>query len=126
MTFWYSSDCADVIIANYGFLHPLVPSCAPTDDWEKDSAEWKEKTKMRERELVEVYRRIDGLKDEIIGLESQLIKCGCEDGEKKEANTKFRKDGHHHSLRQDVGVRGRINEIDEQELTIQQAMEELG
>lgn len=135
MTFWYSSDCADAIIANYGFMHPLVPSCITTEDWEKEGSEWREKTKKREKELWEVYRRVDLLKDELAELERKLISCGCDDGEKKHIYSmptassaeakKLRKDGHH-SLRQDIGVRGRVHEIDEQEITIQQAMEELG
>lgn len=135
MTFWYSSDCADAIIANYGFVHPLVPSCLTPDDWEKESGEWREKAEMREKELREVMRRMGLLKDELIALERKLISCGCDDGEDNQMYSmptasideakKLRKDGHH-SLRQDIGVRGRVHEIDEQEITIQQAMEELG
>ncbi len=135
VTFWYSSDCADAIIANYGFIHPLVPSCTTPDDWEKESGEWREKTKMREKELWDVYRRVDLLKNEVAALERKMISCGCNDEEKKQIYSmptvssaeakKLRKDGHH-SLRQDIGVRGRVHEIDEQEIAIQQAMEELG
>ncbi|KAL7536034.1 hypothetical protein ACHAXR_006876 [Thalassiosira sp. AJA248-18] len=141
VTFYYSSDCSDVIIANFGFLHPLVPQCAAPEDWEKKSDEWKEKTKMREKELWEVYRKVDLLKDELAILESQLVTCECEDGEKKkqhqhqqlysmptasssiESNHKLRKDGQHHSLRQDIGVRGRMNE---QAQITEEMMEELG
>ena len=135
MTFWYSSDCSDAIIANFGFLHPLVPPCAAPEDWEKKSDEWKEKTEMRERELWEVLRKVELLKDELAVLESQLVSCECEDGEKKHIysmptassieSIQKRKDGHQHSLPQDIGVRGRIHELEQQDIT-QEMMEELG
>lgn len=143
VTFWYSSDCSDVIIANFGFLHPLVPPCAAPEDWQKRSDEWREKTELREQELWEVYRKYDMLKEELASMESQLRSCECsEDGEKKrvyamptasssgggvaEANSQnLRKDGGHHSLRQEFGVRGRMHDQHQQEIT-HQVMEELG
>ncbi len=81
---------------------------------------------MLEKELWEVYERVDLLKDALAVLDSRLISCGCEVGEKKqtylsEANQKLRKNGHHHALRQEV----RAQELDQQQLT-QQVMEELG
>ena len=102
---------------------------------------------MQEKELWEVYKENDMLKEELTVLESQLSSCECgEDGEKakkmkkeevtysmptansgsSEATThqKLRKDGQqHHSLRQDIGVRGHL--ADQEKLT-EQMMEELG
>jgi len=126
ITFWYSSDCSDVIIANFGFTHPLVPPCEAPEDWEKTSYEWREKANMLEEELWEVYGRVDLMKDALAVLDSRLISCGCEVGEKKqthssEANQKLRKNGRHHALRQE----GRTQELDQQQLN-QQVMEELG
>ena len=104
---------------------------------------------MHERELWEVYKENDLLREELTVLESQLISCECdEDGEKKKKNTKekeevtysmptassgsseatthqkLRKDGQHHSLRQDIGVRGHY--LADQEKLTEQMMEELG
>ena len=133
VTFWYSSDCSDIIIANFGFLHPLVPKCEAPKDWKEKSVELKEKTKVLER-------KVDLLKQERSDLESKLSRCENEyDQEEKQkveyamptANNpetqqqqqqKLRKDGHH-SLRQEVRVRGRMH--DQQEIT-EQMMEELG
>ena len=149
VTFFYSSDCSDVIIANFGFLHPLVPPCdvpPSQEEWERKSEEWDEKTKMWEKELWEVYQKQDLLKDGLTVLESQLVSCECEDGERKddakqqqqqvysmptesssagaEVNNN-KKPQHHHSLRQDsnFGVRGRVNEPD---YATKEMMEELG
>ncbi|KAL9184214.1 hypothetical protein ACHAXT_002300 [Thalassiosira profunda] len=129
VTFYYSSDCADVIVANFGFLHPLVPPCL-AEDWEKTSDEWEQKAKMREKELWEVYQKVDLLKDEMAVLESQLVSCGCEDGEKKDQPIysmptagRTAAEEHHtlrnrnQHIRHDTGVRGRLND---------EMMEELG
>ena len=134
VTFWYSSDCSDVIIANFGFLHPLVPKCEAPKDWKEKSVDLKEKTKV-------LQQKFDLLKQERSELESRLSRCksGEDDQEEKvkvtyamptankpetqqQQQQKLRKDGHH-SLRQEVRVRGRMH--DQQEIT-EQMMEELG
>ena len=134
MTFWYSSDCSDVIIANFGFLHPLVPKCETPKDWKEKTIELTEKTKV-------LQRKVDLLKQEREDLENRLSRCENEEYEQEKkqkvdyamptANSpetqqqqqqKLRKDGHH-SLRQEVRVRGRMH--DQQEIT-EQMMEELG
>lgn len=134
MTFWYSSDCSDVIIANFGFLHPLVPKCETPKDWKEKTIELKEKTKV-------LQRKVDLLKQEREDLENRLSRCENEEYEQEKkqkvdyamptANSpetqqqqqqKLRKDGHH-SLRQEVRVRGRMH--DQQEIT-EKMMEELG
>ncbi|KAL7519796.1 hypothetical protein ACHAWX_004553 [Stephanocyclus meneghinianus] len=117
VTFWYSSDCSDVIVANYGFLHPLVPPCMSLEDW-KDRAEiFEEKARICEDEMWDLYSRFDLLKEELSDMSSQLVECGCIEGEKKHSipfaektarsdllQQKLRKEGH--SARQDFGVRG--------------------
>ena len=135
VTFWYSSDCSDVIIANFGFLHPLVPPCAPPEDWEKRSDEWRDTTKLREKELWEVYRNMDLLKEEMAVLESQLVSCDCEDGEKKQNQEQQQLDSAMSTAsssgsaaataeaNQQLRIRGRINE---QVQINQKMMEELG
>jgi len=132
VTFWYSSDCSDVIVANFGFLHPLVPKCEAPKDWKEKSMELKEKTKA-------LQRKVDLLRQERTELEGRLSRCENEEDDDQEekqkveyamptANSpethqqKLRKDGHH-SLRQEVRVRGRMH--DQQEIT-EQMMEELG
>ncbi|KAL3826768.1 hypothetical protein ACHAXA_000594 [Cyclostephanos tholiformis] len=124
ITFWYSSDCSDVIIANFGFTHPLVPPCESPKDLEEKSNEWRDKAKLLEEELRVVNERLGLLKDAMSVLDSRLISCGCE-GKRQtyssEINQKLRKSGHHQALRQEV----RTQEPDQQQLT-QQVMEELG
>jgi len=82
VTFWYSSECSDVIIANYGFLHPLVPPCPapPPEDDVETIQKWKARAKHLEEQLWDAYTDMDLLKDELIVMQSQLISCGCEDG----------------------------------------------
>mmetsp|Transcript_31695 Transcript_31695/g.58056 ORF Transcript_31695/g.58056 Transcript_31695/m.58056 type:complete len:329 (-) Transcript_31695:97-1083(-) len=148
VTFWYSSDCADVIIANFGFLHPLVPPCEqppPPDDEEdrerKKSEEWKDEASLRERELWEVYGRMDVLKEEMAVLESRLERCECEeDGEVKRGGEQLQQQKQQQRMDSMTGgagsgesaaveanhkvrIRGRINE---QAQLNQEMMEELG
>ncbi|KAL7452297.1 hypothetical protein ACHAWC_004028 [Mediolabrus comicus] len=75
VTFYYSSECADVIIANYGFLHPLVPPCATIDEIKEKSEDWKNQAFDTEEKLWKARRQVDILKGEILALESQLQSC---------------------------------------------------
>eukprot|EP00956_Cyclotella_meneghiniana_P027053 scaffold59883_cov66-Cyclotella_meneghiniana.AAC.6 len=105
ITFWYSSDCSDVIVANYGFLHPLVPPCKRSDDWKEQVERLEEKDRIRQEEIWDVYRQMDLLKEELSDMDSQLIECGCrDDAEKKNDHQKLRKESH--SPRHEIGVRG--------------------
>ncbi|EED89074.1 predicted protein [Thalassiosira pseudonana CCMP1335] len=143
ITFYYSPACSDVIVANYGFLHPLVPPCASLEDWKGKSKSWEAKATLREEELYDVYRRMDLLHDELNELQSRLLNCDCEDDEKKEQRStmnkdnaapslnkdmlhrKLRKDGN--SIRHEVGVRGRMNDSEGTKgLKIPHDVEDLG
>lgn len=113
VTFYYSGDCSDIMIANYGFLHPLIPPCTNSDVW-KDKAEALEKTdKMRDGEMWDLYQQMDLLKEELGDLHTQVIECGCEDGEKK--TQKLRKENNHPS-RHDIGVRGHSHNADDHDV----------
>lgn len=148
VTFYYSSECADVIIANYAFLHPLVPPCATIDEVKEKSEEWKNQLMDTEEKLWKAHRQVDILKGEILALESQLQSCESGDDKvngKKEypfphsktvgdemssdsettpSHQKLRKEGQP-SRNHEVGVRGRIHEPSRQEFD-EQIMEELG
>ncbi|KAL7436898.1 hypothetical protein ACHAXM_005701 [Skeletonema potamos] len=150
VTFYYSSECADVIIANYAFLHPLVPPCATIDEVKEKSEEWKSRLMDAEAKVWKLHRQVDVLKGEILALESQLQ--SCESGEDNKVNgkkeypfshsknvgdettssdsdtspshQKLRKEGQP-SRNHEVGVRGRMHEPSRLEFD-EQIMEELG
>jgi len=151
VTFYYSSECADVIIANYAFLHPLVPPCATLDEVKEKSEEWKNQAMDAEEKLWKAHRQVDVLIGEVLELESQLQSCesgedqvnegqlhsipssnersktvGDEtssDSETTPSHQKLRKDSS--SRTHEVGVRGRMNEPSHEEFD-EQIMEELG
>jgi hypothetical protein len=110
VTFWYSSDCSDVIVANYGFLHPLVPPCTSSssiEEWKDIAESLREKDRIREEEMWDLYRQMDLLKEELSEMHSQLMECGCQDDEsekKRLDHQKLRKENH--STRHEIGVRG--------------------
>ncbi len=152
VTFYYSSECADVIIANYAFLHPLVPPCTTLDEVKEKSEEWKIQAMDAEEKLWKAHHQVEVLMGEVLALESQLQ--SCENGEDKvnekeiysmpTSNEKSKPVGDetpsdsgaspssHQKLRKDsssrnheVGVRGRMHESSHDELD-EQIMEELG
>lgn len=130
VTFWYSSDCSDVIIANFGFMHPLVPSCTEevTEGWKDKNKEMREQKEMLETELYETYKKVDLLKDALTKSKKRLLSCGCEGEEKKQqadsmtvtGGERLRKNGHHQALRQE----GRTQQEWDQQLIINQQIEE--
>jgi len=68
VTYWYSDDCDDIIIANYGFTHPLVPSCPTVDDFQDEAERWKRRSKTLETEMEHTY-------DDMGSLEEKLMKA---------------------------------------------------
>lgn len=152
VTFYYSSECADVIVANYAFLHPLIPPCTTFEEVKEKSEELKIQAMDAEKKLWKAHHQVEVLMGEVLALESQLQ--SCESGEDKVSETqihsmptsnekskttldetsssdnvstpshqKLRKDSS--SRHHDVGVRGRMHEFSQEEFD-EQIMEELG
>ena len=72
VTFWYTDDCADIVLANYGFTHPLVKRCLTGKEWQERSIMWQEAAEDLERQLVVAWDEVDRLQ----GLLSE-----CDSGE---------------------------------------------
>jgi len=151
VTFYYSSECADVIIANYAFLHPLVPPCTTLDEVKEKSEEWKIQAMDAKKKLWKAHHQVEVLMGEVLALESQLQSCESREDKVSEtqihsvsaSNEKNKSAGDeassdngttpsHQKLRKDsssrnheVGVRGRMHESSQEEFD-EQIMEELG
>lgn len=147
VTFYYSSECADVIIANYAFLHPLVPPCVTLEEAKEKSEEWKIQAMDAEKKLWKAHHQVEVLMGEVLALESQLRSCESGEDEVIESmptsneksktvenetsgdsgslpsQQKLRKDSS--SRNHEVGVRGRMHESSHEEFD-EQIMEELG
>jgi len=76
VTFYYSDDCSDLIFANYGFVHPMVPKCPSADEYRTRADGWREYAERLEGMLEETYREVDRLEDEAGGLYAQIRACG--------------------------------------------------
>ena len=72
VTFWYSDDCEDVMISNYGFTHPMVPQCPTKEDWKYRAKMWKNYAENLEKTLSDAYEDLyESLQD--------LKGCSCDD-----------------------------------------------
>jgi len=78
VTFWYSDDCEDVIIANYGFTHPMVPRCPSADDWRQKSDLWKRRAEALEIQLEESFKELGRMDVELEDVRLLLRKCDCD------------------------------------------------
>jgi hypothetical protein len=78
VTFWYADDCEDVIIANYGFTHPMVPQCPSAEDWREKSELWKRRAESLELQLEESYKELGKMDVELEDLRLMLRKCECD------------------------------------------------
>mmetsp|Transcript_31235 Transcript_31235/g.44355 ORF Transcript_31235/g.44355 Transcript_31235/m.44355 type:complete len:409 (-) Transcript_31235:37-1263(-) len=74
LTYWYSSDCEDVVIANYGFTHPMVPACPSLEDYKEKSELWKQRSDEMQQELEAAYDDLERLQTEMKRL---LERCNC-------------------------------------------------
>ena len=58
VTFWYSDDCENIMIANYGFTNPMIPPCLSTEDWQSRSEVWRKYAQSLEKSLDQVYEEL--------------------------------------------------------------------
>jgi SET domain len=95
VTYWYSDDCEDIMIANYGFTHPMVPACPTIDDLRYEIDLWKSRSLNFEAEVVSLLEEIETLEKEISRLQNVVSSCACNEaykGEHHKPSGKSRKD----------------------------------
>jgi hypothetical protein len=102
VTFWYSNDCDDVIIANYGFAHPMVPSCHLMDS---KHSRYSRQIQALEEEVDHANQELETLEVELGRVSSLLKECHCDEMHEPMAAT-TRKRTLPTKLRPDTGIRG--------------------
>ena len=75
VTFWYTDDCSDLVLANFGFIHPLVKQCKSLKEWESYSLKLEEKLEKVELKLTETQEYVEYLKVSLKDAERQLKQC---------------------------------------------------
>lgn len=68
VTLWYTDECSDLVLANFGFNHPIVHKCRSIEEWKSHSAQLETKL-MESQEHVKYLNRV------INELEEQLKQC---------------------------------------------------
>lgn len=81
----------DVVIANYGFTHPMVPSCPSAVELQQDIDFWKRRALNLETEIGHAYDDIDELEREMERAVSLLTSCNCDGFKRPRAASKSRK-----------------------------------
>mmetsp|Transcript_8044 Transcript_8044/g.9281 ORF Transcript_8044/g.9281 Transcript_8044/m.9281 type:complete len:723 (+) Transcript_8044:178-2346(+) len=71
VTFWYSDSCDEIMIANYGFTHPMIGPCPSMEEWQKRADIWKKYAQSLEKTLDQAY-------DEFYHT-LQELSCNCDD-----------------------------------------------
>jgi SET domain len=90
ITFWYSNECADVMMGVYGVSHPLIPPCPSSD-------EWRRQVNTLEEKLQSAYNDIIQLEETLEAVEA-LVLWDDEDGGGEGDDT----DGSTHGLRHET------------------------
>jgi len=75
VTFWYTDECSDLVLANFGFIHPLVKQCKSLKEWESYSLKLEEKLEKVELQLTETQEYVEYLKVSLQDAERQLKQC---------------------------------------------------
>ena len=77
VTFWYSDECDEVVIGNYGFTHPMVPKCPSKTDYKLSEEKWKQKALGLEEALGDAYEDMDIIDSELQHVQQILVNCDC-------------------------------------------------
>lgn len=104
VTFWYSDDCDDVMIANYGFAHPMVPSCFIRD---MKPNRYKDRIRSLEQEVDVAYEDLEKMDFELERVRTLLRQCHCDESNEPVATMGVsRKRAAPTKLRQEDTIRG--------------------
>ncbi|CAB9496565.1 expressed unknown protein [Seminavis robusta] len=77
VTFWYSDECEEIIIGNYGFTHPMVPKCPMPEDYQQARDKWKQRATNLQRALEDAYEDMDVMDTELQHVQQVLADCDC-------------------------------------------------
>jgi hypothetical protein len=88
VTFWYSESCDSIVLANYGFTHPMVPKCPTLADWKRMAEAHARHSVELEHELFDLFDDLDGIDRELERVQGILEDCDCCDDPKKTEGTK--------------------------------------
>ncbi|KAL7561749.1 hypothetical protein ACA910_010959 [Epithemia clementina (nom. ined.)] len=78
VTFWYSDECDHVMVAMYGFMHPMIPPCPSAEEYRVSAQKWQERSVHLQHKLDRAYDQLDALEATVQQLRSILRDCGEE------------------------------------------------
>jgi len=124
VTFYYSDDCEDIIIANYGFSHPMIPRC-PTmfEDLKVQITQLKDQAETLTDKLISTQNKLMEVEEEILRLRHGC-NCNCGDSSREvlfiESSTTGMRGNNREDSEKSEGTHGRIRRI------TRRSMEEIG
>jgi len=62
ITFWYTDECEDIVVANFGFTSSLLDTCLSAEEWRDRSEQWQAHAKILEERLLEAWNEADDLR----------------------------------------------------------------
>mmetsp|Transcript_2233 Transcript_2233/g.4413 ORF Transcript_2233/g.4413 Transcript_2233/m.4413 type:complete len:709 (-) Transcript_2233:79-2205(-) len=77
VTFYYSDECDHVVVAAYGFLHPIVPPCPSAEEYRRRSEEWQRRSEKLQDRLGIVYQALEAAEMDLDQLYEYLESCEC-------------------------------------------------
>jgi SET domain len=77
VTFWYSDECEEIVMGNYGFTHPMVPKCPTAEDYKLARDKWKQRATNLQTALEDAYEDMDVMDTELQHVQQILANCDC-------------------------------------------------